>query len=356
VFQGTDELRQQVAHRIAAPMFFLSFLFLAILAALLVLTADVYRIEERWRSASHTTDAGHTAASIEVDQSAVDARYHCLLVIALMWPLFFAEFAFQFLARDRDKPFWRIRYYGFIVCLIPPLRLCARNPDMDGQVWLPGIGWQASDDTLRRRLDHGFSIPMILIALTILPILLIELLMTEQIAARPWLRTMLHISMGVIWFAFAVEFIVMVSVAEKKLRYCKEHWLDLAIILLPLVSFLRSLRVLRATRLARVAKVQQLAKMGRLYRLRGLAMRALRAILLLEVLHRIFGISIEKKLKSLCAQLEEKEREVAMLKAAIEDLERQIQERDREAQESASAPASKRRFRVEPDVATDDIT
>jgi voltage-gated potassium channel len=337
-------------------MFFLSFLFLAILATVLVLTADVYRIEAAWRSASHTADAGHTAATIEVNQSAVDARNTCLLVLAIIWPLFFAEFALQFAARDRNNPFWRKRYYGFIVCVIPPLRLCARNPDMDGQVWLPGMSWQASDDALRRRLDHIFSIPMILIALTILPILLIEFLMTEQIAARPWLRTMLHISMGVIWFAFAAEFIVMVSVAEKKLRYCKQHWLDLAIILLPLVSFLRSLRVIRATRLARVAKVQQLAKMGRLYRLRGLAMRAMRAILFLEVLHRIFGISIEKKLKSLRAQLEEKEREVATLKAAIADLERQIQERDREAQKPASSPAGKGRFHVEPDVAAEDIT
>ena len=337
-------------------MFFLSFLFLALLATILVLTADVYRIDSAQRLAAKTAGAQSTTTTIQLNQSAVDARHHCLLVLALIWPLFLAEFAFQFAARDRNKPYWRKRYYGFIVCLIPPLRLCARNPDMGGQVWLPGMGWQDSDDALRRRLDHTFSIPMILIALTILPILLIEFLMTEQIAARPWLRAMLHISMGVIWFAFAVEFIVMVSVAEKKLRYCKEHWLDLAIILLPLVSFLRSLRVIRATRLARVAKVQQLTKMGRLYRLRGLAMRALRAILFLEVLHRIFGISLEKKLKSLRAQLEEKEREVAAMKTAIVDLERQIQERAQKAEKPASSPAEKPRFHVESDVATEDVT
>jgi hypothetical protein len=34
----------------------------------------------------------------------------------------------------------------------------------------------------------------------------------------------------------------MISVAPRRLEYCKKHWLDLAIILLPLISFLRSLR------------------------------------------------------------------------------------------------------------------
>jgi voltage-gated potassium channel len=317
-------------------MFFLSFFFLSVLATVMVLTANVVRMDTTQTTSSAATVAVAATPTIELHDQAASARNTCLIILALIWPVFFAEFAFQFLTRDRDQPFWRKRYYGLIVCLIPPLRLCARHPDMDSKVWLPGIGWQVSDDDLRRRLEHLFSIPMILIALTILPILLIEYLMSHQIAARPWLRNLLHVSMGVIWLAFAVEFIVMVSVAKKKLRYCKEHWIDLAIILLPLISFLRSLRVIRATRLARVAKVQQLSKMGRLYRLRGLAMRALRAILLLELLHRLFGISIEKKIKSLEARLEEKEREVASIKARIAELQRQLQQEDQAKQRQLS--------------------
>jgi voltage-gated potassium channel len=348
VFESNDDLRKQVAHRVAAPMFFLSFLFLAILATVMVVTVDAIRVETSKRQ--DTTEAAASVAassSIKVNTNAAATRNTCLIILGVLWPIFWVEFAFQFITRDRSQSFWSNKYYGLVVCLIPPLRLCARNPDMDGRVWLPGLGWQASDDNLRKRLDHLFSIPMIIIALTILPILLIEFLMTDQIATRPWLRNLLHVSMGVIWFAFAVEFIVMVSVAEKKLRYCKEHWIDLAIILLPLISFLRSLRVIRATRLARVAKVQQLTKMGRLYRLRGLAMRALRAVLLLELLHRIFGISEEKKIKSLRAQLEEKEREVADLKAAIHELERRLEERGR---------ADQAKFPAERDVATEEVT
>ena len=64
----------------------------------------------------------------------------------------------------------------------------------------------------------------------ILPILVIEYVFTAQVAQYAWLRLLLHVGTGVIWFAFAVEFILMVSVAEKKLAYCKKHWVDLAII------------------------------------------------------------------------------------------------------------------------------
>ncbi len=360
VLQTTDEIRQQVARRAAAPMFFLSFLFLAGLATLIVLWVDVVRFHET----PHPESAGELAqppASVELNRGAMQAGYHCLRLLGLLWPFFLLEFAVEFLLRDRTRPFWRRRYYGLIVCSIPPLRLCSRHPDMGGRIWFPGIGWQEVNNQLRRQLDHMFSIPMIFIALTILPVLLVEYGMSHQVSAHPWLRVLLHVSMGIIWLAFATEFIVMVSVARRRLRYCKEHWLDLAIILLPLISFLRSLRVIRATRLARLAKIQQLSKMGRLYRLRGLVLRAIRAILLLELLHRLFGISVEKKIKALRRQLEEKEREVDALKASIADLERRVAEQAKAelAQSKLAAKSSttsKSRYQVQPDIATEEVT
>jgi hypothetical protein len=169
---------------------------------------------------------------------------------------------------------------------------------------------------------------MIFIALAILPVLLIEVGMKNQVAARPWLQFVLHLSLGIIWFAFATEFIVMVSVAEKKIRYCKEHWLDIAIILLPLISFLRSLRVVRATRVARLARIQQITKMSRLYRLRGLAMRTLRALLLLKIVNRILRISPETQLKRLREQLRDKKTEIKLLRMQIAELEKYIEEKE----------------------------
>jgi hypothetical protein len=177
---------------------------------------------------------------------------------------------------------------------------------------------------------------MIVIALMILPILLIEFRFADQIAGRPWLRVLLHFSTGMIWFAFALEFIIMCSVADKKLQYCKEHWLDLAIILLPLISFLRSFRVVRATRLARLAKVQQLtkmtSKMARVYRLRGLAMKGFRALLLFEVLNRLLRITPEKRIRKLKEQLSQKELEMSVLKRRIRELEELTEDRNRKAE------------------------
>lgn len=325
-----EPARRQLARATALPMFCLSAVFLILIASLIVLWVDVPRvIANRHTAAGSVSDELTALLVAEQSQSvqkALAAGRHCLTFLLALWPAFILEFAAQYVLRDRDQPFWKKRYYGLIICLCPPLRLSARNQDMDDMVWLPFLGWQTVDDSLRDRLERDFSVPMVLIALAILPVLLVEVGMSDVVTQKPWLQTLLHISMGLIWFAFAVEFIIMVSVAEKKLRYCREHWLDLAIILLPLISFLRTLRVVRATRLARLAKLQQLSKMGRLYRLRGLALRALRAVLLFGLLNRLLRITPEKRLRQLREQLAEKEHEIEDLQTMIADLERQVQE------------------------------
>jgi voltage-gated potassium channel len=257
-------------------------------------------------------------------EEALQAGVECVKILGCLWLVFCAEFLLRFLLRDRQQPFWRTHLPGLVGCLCPPLRLCSRQPDMDGRLWLPVFGWRRANKALRVRLERVFSVPMILIAMAILPILLVEFGMRHQVAQHRWLQHTLHVSLGVIWFAFAAEFVVMLSVADKKLRYCKEHWIDIAIILLPFVSFLRSLRIIRVTRVAQLARMEQLVKMSRLYRLRGLAMRALRAMLLLKLLNRLLPSDPRKQLQRLREQLKDKQAEVRQLKLQIVDLERTI--------------------------------
>ena len=109
-----------------------------------------------------------------------------------------------------------------------------------------------------------------------------------------WLRLALHVSTGLIWIAFSVGFIIRVSATHRKLVYIKKNWIDLAIVLLPLTSFLRSLRVIRAVKLAKFAQAQQLARIGRIYRLRSLAVKVLRALILFEFFHRFLRIKPKK--------------------------------------------------------------
>jgi len=310
-------------------MFALSLLFLGLLAALVVLWVDVPMMLEPASSEAAGGGAAPVAARLPAatyayGEQALLAGYQCSRCLAVLWIVFVLEFVVRFLVRDRQRPFWRRHYGGLLVCLCPPMRLCARIPDMDNRIWLPGLRWRKANAGLRARLERLFSVPMILIALAILPVLLIEFGMRQQVMTHRWLQLALHVSLGVIWFAFAAEFIVMFSVADKKLKYCKEHWIDIAIILLPFISFLRSLRIVRATRVARIARVEQLVRMSRLYRLRGLAMRALRAMLLLKLLNKLLRVTPEKELRRLRQQLRERQAEVRFLKHQILELERAI--------------------------------
>jgi voltage-gated potassium channel len=165
-----------------------------------------------------------------------------------------------------------------------------------------------------------------------MPVLIIEFFMKTQVAQYAWLRLLLHISTGVIWFAFAAEFILMVSVAKKKLAYCVSHWIDLAIILLPFFSLLRSLRVLRA---ANALRIPQLTKVARVYRLRGTAVKALRALVLLDFIQRLMTSDLDRSIEKLQRQLDDVDAEAKEIRRKIARLERR-----RQAEESALEQAA----------------
>jgi voltage-gated potassium channel len=125
----------------------------------------------------------------------------------------------------------------------------------------------------------------------------------------------IRVSESVIWLAFTIEFIVMVSIARNKLGYCRDHWIDIAIILLPFIA------VLRVLRWSRLLRLHQVAKAGRVYRLRGLSTRMFRGILVLGVLHRFLQEDPEKQLEKLREKQTEREFELAQLRAEVADLE-----------------------------------
>lgn len=349
--QGTNpEFRRWLADRTAAPMFCLSVVFLTLVAAVLVLTVDAPHAGGPFRSA-RLDDASETG-NLDLQARPDDGEEASLRASALrvlrwtllaLWPLFLVEAVLRITFRDRQSPGSRREYWLLLAALCPPLRLATRHADQAGRLWLPGLGWQTVDEDLRQRLERALSIPMLVIALLILPVLLVEFAMAEQVASRVWLQIALGVGTGLIWFAFAAEFIVMITIADKKLRYCKQHWLDLAIILLPMISFLRSLRVVQAARAARLARLQQLTKMSRVYRLRGLAMRAFRGVLLLELVNRVLRIKPERRLRALREMLEEKEREVNRLRREMTALETLIASQPSAARPEAdlcSEPAS----------------
>lgn len=251
--------------------------------------------------------------------------------LALLWPVFIVEGLWRFSRRERGRPGWGNVGHLVLVCLIPPLRIGAQGPA--GKRWLPVLGWRESDRDLRRKLEQFFSVPMIVIALMVVPLLAIEWWWGEEESRNVGLALFLAIANAVIWFAFAIEFLVMVSVAERRVTYCVRHWVDLAIILLPMLEFLPLARLLR---LSRILRLEQLTRMGRLYRLRGLLVKAWRAMLLLELIQRLTGRSLEKRLQRLQDLLAAKEEEIEDLRKEIDDLRKQIAERDRAVRSAAA--------------------
>ncbi|WP_345682177.1 potassium channel protein [Novipirellula caenicola] len=315
---------QTVAHRIAAhsapAMFWISLAFLVCQSVLVVLWVDVPNMEETLIRDPVTDETVIAYTLPPISRSEIAA----IAVMLLIWPIVIAESIYHWYTRPWDAEHRWTHLYSLAFCLCPSLRMCARSVEMGNRIWLPTMGWRKADARLRRRLERYFSVPMIWIALLIMPVLLIELLLKNQVAQYGWLRFALHFSTGAIWFCFAAEFILMVSVAEKKIAYCKTHWLDLAIILLPLVSFLRSLQFLRATGITKMVRLSQINQVARMYRLRGTALKAVRALVLLDMLERILRRSPERSLEKLYTQLEELETEAKAVRRKIAKLEREM--------------------------------
>jgi hypothetical protein len=195
---------------------------------------------------------------------------------------------------------------------------------------------------LEDRLERALNLPMILIALCVVPLLALDYYQPEHHpllhhlhdavakastapapppAPPPSLPPALRARL-VIWTAFALEFLVMIAVVDRKLKYCLKHWIDILVIVLPLVAFLRSLR------LARLARLNQIGKFTRVYRLRGSVVRAQKGLVVASVIERKVFRNPRKQLAKLQDLLAEKERETALLREQIRQLQLEVERHD----------------------------
>ena len=293
-----------VANQMALPMFFLSLLFLSLLAILI--TTQVY--------APRLAALAATSNPVELQSHSTNVTtyitHYSMAMLLLLWPLFWLEYFYNAHAAARAVGDKKNVKRMLSVCLCPPLRLGATSPAQEHRLWLPVLGWRAPGRQLCKELQQKLSMPMLVIALTILPVLLTEKVFSSAIADHAGLRLMLNAATGFIWLAFTVEFIIMVNASARKIAYIKDNWIDLAIILLPLVAFLRSFSML--------------AKLGRAYRMRGIIIKTVRALTLLEIADRLTGNDPAKKLQRLNHQYQEKEEELQELREEIRFLEAEM--------------------------------
>jgi voltage-gated potassium channel len=263
----------------------------------------------------------------------IRAWVYFVLALAAVWPLFWFEWFLHWATGGR----FILR--RLLYCFCPPLRMGMRDHVDARSIWLPRIGWSPVDFELQSRIERAFSGPMIMMALAVLPLLGLEYY-PRRVFGEPTWHIVVTVVVGetIIWIAFALELIIMLSIVPKKFRYCREHWVDIAIVCLPLIGFLRILRFGRMLRLHHVTKV------GRVYRLRGVGLRMFRGILVLDVIRKIIEGDPERRLGRLREQLVERELEVRQLQEEIRLLEEKVKQRDEvhptmaagEAEEAAS--------------------
>ena len=101
------------------------------------------------------------------------------------------------------------------------------------------------------RFERAVELPLLVLALAMVPLLVVPLLMDlpsgveAALLAADWL----------IWGAFALEYVVRLVLTEKRWRFVRREWPDLLIIVLP---FLRPLRVVRSARALRLLRLGRL--------------------------------------------------------------------------------------------------
>jgi len=153
---------------------------------------------------------------------------------------------------------------------------------------MPLLGIIISDDELRMKIDWLFHWPMIVVALLVLPLLGVDFLYLAGHEERRFTTIWWICVIGsfLVWLAFLVEFVVKITIAESRLEYTKRNWLDVVIILLPIVGWLR---------------VSRLARTTRVFRLRGVGMKFARHVLTvllgLQITERVlerFGVNLKK--------------------------------------------------------------
>jgi hypothetical protein len=261
----------------------------------------------------------HRATTLSVTAFELDVM---AIGVAFLWPIFVAEALWQLHARDRTKPRKPFIWRTVLVVLMPPWRM-AMADSRTGLVWIPRMGWVAPGKDLFKRLDLVFSGPMLLFAFLILPLLIFEYVQSAEVKSNPAMALALDIGIAVIWVAFATEFIFKASVHPKPWQFAKERWLDVAIVVLPMLEYVLTKWVdaaplARLLRLGRAISPEQIARMQRLYRLQGLATKAWHALLLLEGVARLLGQTPEKRLAKLEEKIAELEEELAELKKDAE--------------------------------------
>lgn len=294
---------QSIEHFIAITMFYLTIIFLSLVAIII----QYLQVE-------------HGFEQLPNSQQLID-------ILLMLWPLFFLE-RLGYLICCAQKT-WNSYLTLFAITLLPPLRLTAERCHEQKYIWL--LDWQLVNQSLYERLEKRFLLPILLVSLIMVPFWITEIFLPQKISAHPLLYHLINLGNAVIWVLFVTEFIIMISITKKRLDYLKKHWLELFIILLPMfalarfiliaryANFLKQLRLFQKIRLLKLTKFQ---RMLNIYRARSVLNRIIRILLIMDIFRRFYQRrNPEQYLIFLQNKLIETEQEVTKLRQQITETE-----------------------------------
>ena len=138
-------------------------------------------------------------------------------LLAILYPLYPLEALAHWSRGSRGlKQNW-------LFCLVPVARLGAHDHVDQQHIWLPLLGWQTVSRSLAQRLMRNFGVPMIVIALLVVPVIVFELFFDELLLTHRNLKLAVEATSALIWVCFVTEFVLVVSVVEKRWQYCRQN-------------------------------------------------------------------------------------------------------------------------------------
>ncbi len=207
-----------------------------------------------------------------------------------------------------------------IIILIPPLRLASRKCNKPDYIFW-NLEWQLVDEKLYTNIEKRFLYPIFVILFFMIPFWIIEIFSIDF--SNLWLFHLLNIGNAIVWSLFVIEFIILCSICKKPLKYALAHWLELSIIILPMLALARFVLILKyiqvseTTYLIWFIKIQKILN---IYRTRSVIHRIIRILTIINIVKRFYQHkNPQKYLEILEEQLQDKEQEIAKIKQQIKE-------------------------------------
>jgi len=268
----------------------------------------------------------------QTDEAMLSLHYReeMLMVLLGLWAIFAVE-RLIYLALCPNKT-WKSFVAALFIVLFPPLHLAARRCHSVQYIWYFSH-WELVREALFEKIERQFLFWIVIILLIMSPFWIVELFFSYYLKEYILLQHVINIGNAIVWAVFVSEIIIEISITKKWQQYLIQHWVELLIILLPMLAFARFLRMAHLGSLSKLSFIQRMIvsytakwqKLLNIYRTRSTLNRLIRIFILVDVIRRWQQKrNPQQYLRRLQEQLNDKQQEIDDIKKKIADTQKLI--------------------------------